>query len=162
MIQGNDNRAEFGSDDRRVLLVEDDREVRELMASVLRDEGWKVVEMTDGMEALNYLGGARVFVDEVPAPDLVVADIVMPNFSGLDLLVGLREHEVYPPVLMVTGVGDEDVRREARRLGASRVVTKPFGVEDFVEAVDEVGAETPDPRSGPPLEPASPTVDLDH
>ncbi len=122
---------------RCVWLVEDDRDVRELIAALLRSEGFAVVELCDGMEALNHLAGAEVFSEDVQPPDLVVADIMMPNFSGLDVLMGMRESRLRPPVMLVTGVRDEEIRTEARRLGATRVLWKPFEVDMFLNAVEE-------------------------
>ena len=128
-------------DNRFVLVVDDDDEIRELIAALLRSEGYDAVELADGLEALNYLAAAEVFGTDVRTPDLVVADILMPTFSGLDLLAGMRENELGPPVMLVTGVTDEDVRREGRRLGATCVVSKPFDVPMFLDAVDDsIGA----------------------
>lgn len=122
---------------RCVLIVEDDQRVRELMAMLLESEGFDVVELSDGMEALNYLAASTVYRSDFRRPDLVVADIQMPTFTGLDLLMGMRESQIRPPVMLVTGVRDEEVHEEARRLGAIRVVTKPFDVDQFLDAVDE-------------------------
>lgn len=120
-----------------VWLIEDDSDVRNLMAGLLRSEGFEVVELADGMEALNHLAAADVFSADVKSPDMVVADIVMPNFSGLDVLMGMRESRLSPPVMFVTGVADDELRREARRLGAVEVISKPFGVDTFLSAVDQ-------------------------
>lgn len=133
-----------------VWLVEDDDQIRELIAAVLRSEGFEVVELCDGIEALNHLAVAVVFADEVRRPDLVVTDIRMPNFSGLDVLMGMRECEIRPPVMLITAVRDEEIHREARRLGAVEVLTKPFGVEAFLEAVDQ--AVDADGQPGPAAE----------
>lgn len=120
-----------------VLIVEDDTRVRELIAMLMQSEGFEAVELADGMEALNYLAASHVYHREVRRPDLVIADIQMPSFSGLDLLMGMRESQVRPPVMLVTGITDEEMHSEARRLGAARVVSKPFDVEYFLCAVDE-------------------------
>lgn len=122
---------------RCVLIVEDDERVRELIAMLMQSEGFEAVELGDGMEALNYLAASHVYHRDVRRPDLVIADIHMPSFSGLDLLMGMRESRVRPPVMLVTGVKDEEMHREARRLGAAQVVTKPFDVDYFLRAVDE-------------------------
>lgn len=122
---------------RCVLVVEDDDRIRELIAMLMQSEGFKVVELGDGMEALNYLAACEVYRDDVRRPDLVIADIQMPAFSGLDLLMGMREHRLRPPVMLVTGITDEEVHREARRLGATCVINKPFDVDAFLSAVDE-------------------------
>lgn len=122
---------------RCVLIVEDDERVRELIALLMRSEGFETVELGDGMEALNYLAASEVYGRDLRRPDLVIADIHMPNYSGLDLLMGMRESRQRPPVMLVTGIKDEEIHEEARKLGAVRVVSKPFDVENFLHAVDE-------------------------
>lgn len=122
---------------RCVLLVEDDRRIRELMAMLLEAEDFDTVELTDGMEALKYLAVSEVYRSELRRPDLIIADINMPNYSGLDLLMGLRESRRRPPVMLVTGIKDEEIHREARKLGAARVVLKPFDIDYFLEAVED-------------------------
>ncbi|RDV39747.1 response regulator [Bradymonadaceae bacterium TMQ3] len=120
---------------RCVLLVEDDEAVRTLIALLLKDLGVEVVELGDGIEALNYVAASEVYRRSVRRPDLIVADINMPNFSGLDLLMGLRESRVRPPVVLVTAVNDEDIQAEARRLGAVSIVQKPFEVDELLGEV---------------------------
>ena len=122
---------------RLALIVEDDDRIRELITMLMQSEGFEVLEMGDGMAALKYLAACEVYRDDVRRPDLVIADIQMPAFSGLDLLMGMREHRMRPPVMLVTGVTDEEVHREAQRLGAAQVITKPFDVDAFLRAVDE-------------------------
>ncbi|TXD39180.1 response regulator [Lujinxingia vulgaris] len=128
-------RAHSGLAGRCVLLVEDDEAVRELIAILLKDLGVEVVELGDGIEALNYVAASEVYRRSVRRPDLIVADINMPNFSGLDLMMGLRESRVRPPVVLVTAVNDEDIQAEARRLGAVSIVQKPFEVDDLLGEV---------------------------
>ena len=139
------------TDDRKrcVMIVEDDERVRELIAALLQAEGFRAVELADGMEALNYLAFSNVYHRDIPPPDLVVADIQMPNFSGLDLLMGMRESPIRPPVMLVTGIKDGEVHQEARRLGAARVVTKPFDVDFFLNAVDDCLSRPPLPAVEP-------------
>ena len=131
----------------RVLIVEDDDRVRELIALLMRGEGFDVVELGDGIEALNYLAYTEVYGRGSRRPDLVVADINMPNFSGLDLLQGLRGTRQPPPVMLVTGETDVEIRNEGRRLGAAAVVTKPFDIDFFLEAVEDcMGSRAPIPE----------------
>lgn len=131
-----DNRSK-GKQKKRVLVVEDDDRVRELIAMLMRSEGFETVELTDGMEALKYLAASEVYHTDVKRCDLVIADINMPSYSGLDLLMGMRETRCRPPVMLVTGIKDEEIHQEAKRLGAQRVMTKPFNVDKFLAAVDE-------------------------
>ena len=134
-----DSRGRQGSEATRrsVLIVEDDDRVRELMSMLMRSEGFETIELSDGIEALSYLAASEIYRRELRMPDLIVADINMPTFSGLDLLMGMRESRVRPPVMLVTGETDEEVCQEGRRLGAVCVVKKPFDVGIFLDAVDQ-------------------------
>src|SRR5690625_2508639 len=86
---------------RRVMLVEDDERLRELMAMLLQSEGFDTIELTDGLEALSFLAALEVYQGELQAPDLIVADIHMPTYSGLDMLMGMKEVTERPTVMLV-------------------------------------------------------------
>lgn len=128
-----------GIDEKRpfVLIVEDDDRMRELMSLLMQGEGYDTFELTDGIEALNYLAASDVYRREVRSPDLIVADINMPDYSGLDILMGMREKRNRPPVILVTGDGDEELHREGTRLGAACLMKKPFDVDRLLEAVEK-------------------------
>ncbi|CAN5804446.1 hypothetical protein BH23ACT4_BH23ACT4_15430 [soil metagenome] len=132
------DRSKKGRESRKrsALIVEDDDRVRELMAMLMRSEGFDTIELADGIEALSYLAASEIYRTDLTMPDLIVADINMPTFSGLDLLMGMRGSRVRPPVMLVTGERDEEVCRAGRRLGAVCVVRKPFDVGVFLDAVD--------------------------
>lgn len=119
-----------------VLIVEDDDRMRELMSLLMRGEGFETVELGDGIEALSYLAAVDVYRKDMRRPDLIVADINMPSFSGLDLLMGMREKTHRPPVILVTGDFDQEVHREGTRLGAAHLVKKPFDVDRFLDVVE--------------------------
>jgi CheY-like chemotaxis protein len=116
---------------RRVLLAEDHREMRSLLASALRAEGYVVTECKDGDQ----------FVDRVVTPlssvefDLIVSDVRMPSHSGLELLDAGRQLEGFPPMILVTAFGSEELHAKAERLGAVAVFDKPFDIEDLVAKV---------------------------
>jgi CheY-like chemotaxis protein len=104
----------------RVLLVDDDDTFRELIKTALVREGYKVIEARDGEDALRRIDG--------DVPDLLVLDFMMPEVSGLDVLKSLRSTEktAHLPVIMLTGVDDESVLREAFDAGATDYIAKPF------------------------------------
>jgi DNA-binding response OmpR family regulator len=116
---------------RRILLAEDDREMRSLLASELRAEGYEVTECKDGDQ----------FVDRVVTPlpsvefDLIVSDVRMPSHSGLELLDAGQQLEGFPPMILVTAFGSEALHAKAERLGAVAVFDKPFDIEDLVAKV---------------------------
>jgi len=104
----------------RVLVVDDEVGVRESLRMLLKDE-CEVVTAGGVDEALAAV--------EATPPDLILLDLVMPGGSGLDLLAALAEHEVRPPVVVLTATRTVATAVEAMKLGASDYVTKPFEVE---------------------------------
>jgi CheY-like chemotaxis protein len=113
----------------RVLLVDDDDTFRTLIKSALEREGYKVIEASDGADALKRVDGDM--------PDLLVLDFMMPQLSGLEVLKNIRSTQKteHLPVLMLTGVGDESVVREAFDAGVTDYISKPFSTPQLVARV---------------------------
>lgn len=118
----------------RVLLAEDDRELRLLLATALRRDGYEVLEAHDAKHLLELMGEALVSGNGAPV-DVVVSDIRMPGASGLDLLAGLRRDDWTTPVVLITAFGDPETHAEAYRLGADAVLDKPLDVDDLRQVV---------------------------
>lgn len=117
----------------RVLLAEDDFELRELLACVLRADGHEVVEACDGNELWALLGESAA---DARAPfSLVVSDVRMPGMTAFDVLSQLQCALSETPVILITAFGDQTTHLRAQRLGASRVLDKPFDFDDLREAV---------------------------
>ena len=118
-----------------VLLVEDDPDMREMLAGVLRAEGYGVVEAADGDEALDWLGDGVLEGEPSRLPAVIVSDICLPYFSGLDILEGVQLAPRRPPVILITGFGDAETHARARELGAVCVLDKPFAMQDLRSAM---------------------------
>jgi DNA-binding response OmpR family regulator len=116
-----------------VLVADDDDDMRALVASVLRADGYLVQEASDGAELLERLDEAMD--DPATRPDVVVADIMMPKLSGLGVLDALRRAQAHFPVLLMTVLDDATIHIVARRLGALGVLRKPFDMDDLRTAV---------------------------
>jgi CheY-like chemotaxis protein len=116
-----------------VFLAEDDDAMREAVAATLRGGGYEVREACDGAELLDLL--ADTVDDPFRRPRVVVADVRMPNLSGLGVLSTLRRAAWNIPVLLITGLSDPSVQTVARRLGAIGVLRKPFEAEALLTAV---------------------------
>jgi two-component system, response regulator, stage 0 sporulation protein F len=116
-----------------VLVADDDDDMRALVASALRADGYDVLEARDGAELLDRLEQAL----EQPAarPDIVVTDIMMPRLSGLGVLDALRRAQLHFPVILMTVLADDSINIVAKRLGAIGVLRKPFDVDDLRTAV---------------------------
>ena len=120
-----------------LLLVEDDTEMRSMLAASLRRDGYVVVEVADGDEALEWLGIGLLEGRPARLPAIVVSDIRVPFFSGLDLAEGLQLAGVSVPIILITGFGDPDTHAMARELGAFCVLDKPFAMHRLRLAVRE-------------------------
>ena len=119
----------------RLLLAEDDFELRELLACVLRADGHEVVEARDGNELWELLSGQSAA--EGGGFELVVSDVRMPGLTAFDVLTKLQRAAAETPVILITAFGDQTTHLRALRLGASRVFDKPFDCDDLRDAVHE-------------------------
>src|SRR5262245_9498911 len=119
----------------RILLIEDDAEMRRMLAALLRRDGYLVTEAADADEALEWLGAGIVEGEPSRLPALIVSDVRLPSLSGIDLLAGARLWPRRVPVVLITGFGDARLHAEARALGAVCVLDKPFPIGALRAAV---------------------------
>jgi DNA-binding response OmpR family regulator len=128
----------------RVLVVEDDLTVAEVVSTYLKRDGFEVEHVTDGQDALD--AAARNW------PDLVVLDLMLPGIDGLEVCRRLRATgEV--PVIMLTALGSENDRVVGLEVGADDYVTKPFSPRELTLRVKSVlrrAGGTPTPVPGAP------------
>jgi len=116
-----------------VLVADDDEDMRALVATTLREDGYLVREARDGAELLTRLEEA--LDDPSARPDVVVSDVLMPGLSGLGVLNALRRAQQDVPVILITVLTDETIHVVARRLGAVGVLHKPFDIDDLRTAI---------------------------
>lgn len=137
----------------KILLVEDDKSLREIYGVRLLAEGYDIISAGDGEEAL-----ALAIKDR---PALIVSDVMMPKISGFDMLDILRSTTETRDikVIMMTALSSEDQRKRGESLGADRYLVKSqVGIEDVVRTVHEVLGDTPPPPAAAPTAPQSVTV----
>lgn len=115
----------------RILVVEDDAEMRSLLVSLLRADGYEVVEAGTGTEGVVSIHDSSRLGDSTQNFDLIVSDVRLPGWTGLELLDMVRRRRLKTPVLLITGFGAEEVHVEAARLGVAAIMDKPFRLEDF-------------------------------
>ena len=129
----------------RVFLAEDDRAMREMIASALRRDGHRVFESVNGAGLLLDL--ARAFYEDGPRPppSAIVSDLKMPARDGLAILRSLRHDRRRPPFILITAFGDPGVHAEARRLGAYAVFDKPFELATLRATLEEISRQTARP-----------------
>ena len=108
----------------RILIVEDDVELRQLFARVLEKNGYQVETAENGAEALKILGRGYV--------DLIISDIMMPVMDGNALVRALRDDGVKTPVLMITAKSSLDDMREGFLSGTDDYMVKPVNVNEMV------------------------------
>jgi len=124
---------DFGRAPLRILVAEDNRTLRRLLALVLRRDGHEVIEACDAGELLETLASSFLQGDGGSAPiDLVICEHVLPGLAGLTVLAGLRSRDRATPFILMTG--NEDVQRRARRLRAV-VLDHPFNVAVIRDAI---------------------------
>lgn len=122
----------------KILLVEDDKSLREIYGVRLLAEGYDIVTAGDGEEALAMAIKER--------PELIVSDVMMPKISGFDMLDILRSTTETKniKVIMMTALSSEDQRARGESLGADRYLVKSqVGIEDVVRTVHEVLGDAP-------------------
>src|SRR5690349_14354522 len=102
----------------RILLAEDDHEMRTLLASRLRKDGFEVLEACDGGELSSLIDAVNEdrLLTSSTIVDLVISDARMPHKSGLDALQGLRKNDAKTPFILITAFGDTHMHSEAFRL----------------------------------------------
>lgn len=127
---------------RRILLGEDDAEMRSVLAEALRSKGYTVVECTEGMSLLAQLS-SLLLSPEVAGRDpdhfdLIISDIRMPGVTGLSILEGVQLFDGFPPMILITAFGDEETHAEASRLGVAAMFDKPFDVDELLGKVQEL------------------------
>jgi DNA-binding response OmpR family regulator len=119
---------------RVVVVVEDDRPVGELLASIINDEeGYYAIHVTRPMEALETLKSVK--------PDLLVLDVGLPGMSGIELYDRVRQDEDESvrrvPVMFETAVAREH-KNDFRRRGIKNVIEKPFDLDEIVRCVHKL------------------------
>ena len=109
-----------------VLVVDDEETIREILTTWLEDSGYETYTSSNGIEALRELYQRR--------PDLVIADILMPEMDGYEFCRLVREVSE-APVMLLTALGKEQDKVKGLNLGADDYVVKPVGMDEFLARV---------------------------
>ena len=129
----------------RILLAEDDAEMRGIVAEAFRGDGYEVVEMPDGGRLLVNIAARLKSGSGADSLDLIVSDIRMPICTGLQILAALRDAHWHTPVILMTAFGDDATRKHAEMLNAV-LFDKPFDVDDLRTAVANLLPREREPR----------------
>ena len=112
--------------DRKILIVDDEKNIVEIIAFNLKKEGYQVIKAADGEE------GVKMAMEE--NPDLILLDIMMPKMDGYEACKKIREKK-NTPIIMLTARAEELDKVLGLELGADDYVTKPFGVRELMARV---------------------------
>lgn len=117
----------------RILIIEDDREVRHLLKVVLERAGYEVDEAADGQEGIHRFRTAP--------SDLVITDLIMPHKEGLETIIDMRKEFPDLKIIAISGGArgsSENYLRTAKLCGAERIFAKPFDNRELLAAVEEL------------------------
>jgi two-component system chemotaxis response regulator CheY len=123
--------SEEGSGD-AILVVDDSPSMREMIRFTLKSAGYRVIAVSDGVEAMQY-------AIENPV-NLVVTDINMPNMDGITLIQELRKLESYKhtPILTLTTESGDDLKQDGKDAGATGWIVKPFDPDSLLKVIKRV------------------------
>ena len=115
----------------RILVVDDDPDIRDMLRRMLETAGYEVLDAPDGEEALT--------LTEMSHPDAIITDVLMPEKDGLETILELRRSAPDVKIIAISGgdrVPADNYLRTARRLGAQHTFSKPFRCKDLLNAVE--------------------------
>ena len=112
----------------QILVVEDNKELRDLFCTVLTDNGYTAIPATDGMNAFDILDHTYV--------DLIISDVMMPVMDGFEMIRAVREARYTMPILIITAKEDPADKQEGFRSGTDDYMVKPIDVNEMVWRVE--------------------------
>jgi len=119
-----------------ILIVEDDKELREMLKTSLIRNKYTVIEAIDGKDAISHFKPSII--------DLVITDIIMPEEDGLKVIMKLREFKPKLKIIAISGggkAGPGSYLKLAKALGADTVFSKPFSVNDLILKIEVLLAD---------------------
>ena len=118
----------------RILVIDDEEEIRTILRQTLEGAGYEVTAVPDGNEGLKQYS--------LNPADVVITDLVMPEKEGIETIMDLKRSFPGVKIIAISGgghVGPEEYLRLAIGLGAQKALSKPFGLGDLLKAVRELG-----------------------
>ena len=115
----------------RILLAEADNQTREQIAAALRDDGYDVLESTNGFELLDQLRTPLLLTERAEWPAAIIMGVWLPGISGIPILEGLRSVGLTMPIVLLSGTFKREQRHKYEQLGADAIFEKPFETDDL-------------------------------
>ena len=131
----------------RILIIDDEPQIRSMLTLMLERDGFEVVEAPDGVE------GIKVYRQN-PA-DLIITDLIMPNKDGIGMIIDLKKEFPDVKIIAMSGGGlnkPDGYLKGAKKLGASCTLTKPIDREEMLRAVRDILKDSPDQENQEQLE----------
>ncbi len=123
----------FGSKKYRILVVDDETDLRRLLTDVLISQGYEITDASDGEEAIESLKHHPF--------DLALLDIQMPNVNGIQVLKYIHQYHPDTKAIMLTGYADLKHAMEAKEYGARDFIDKPYKLDDVLATIKNVLTE---------------------
>ena len=127
----------------RILVVEDDPNLREAIVDSLMLKGYQVQDVCNGVDAVKVLAQS--------SQDIVLSDINMPQMDGLQLLAHVKKHQPWLPMILMTAYGDVGQAVKAMQLGANDYLMKPFEVQELLSILNKYQATAIEMESDVPI-----------
>ena len=121
----------------RILLAEDDLEMRRMLSWYLQKKRCDVVACKDGNDRLRHLGFIGP-LEYFHGFDLIISDIRMPGITGLQVLETAKEFDDFPPMILITAFPDKQTLNLAKRLGAAAILSKPFDMDELLTTISQI------------------------
>jgi DNA-binding response OmpR family regulator len=116
----------------KILIVDDDVTITELMKALVTMEGHQPTTVNDSLQAMEIANSVN--------PDLITLDLMMPGLTGFELCQILHDDPKFTntPIVIISAKDDPESKEKALRAGAKYYITKPFGVDDFINKIKEL------------------------
>jgi two-component system response regulator VicR len=111
----------------KILIAEDDSLILKTMELCLKKDGYEIICCMDGLSAMEKI--------EQHHPDLIIVDIMLPYFSGLEIVGKVKQNENATPIIVISAMGQQDVVEEALKLGADQYISKPFNIRSLTDHI---------------------------
>ena len=115
---------------RRILIIEDESNIRELISYNLKNNNYEVLQAEDGLQGLEMIVTGN--------PDLILLDLMLPGMNGLDICKDLREHGSKIPIIILTAKNEDIDKVMGLEFGADDYMTKPFNVHELIARIKAV------------------------
>jgi CheY-like chemotaxis protein len=122
----------------RVLLAEDDYELRLALAELLEFEGYGVRTVASGSALLDYLASWILREQDALPVDVIITDVRMPGFNGLNIVEGLRATGWRHPIIVISAFGEPEMRERVARMGRAVFIDKPIDSIMLERALEEL------------------------